>query len=230
MSTQYAEINVPFDSEMYDDTVAPEKVLRAPAWLFSMGAPLSNGFDKQIAAYHLLRVDLHWEDKAEGGMWHHVNRYVQWLARPGMRTYRETHGKPYVALAQHMVDEACTHLTALSIKRLVKHLMNYAIGAGAMPVMPRFPCNASWIVRSNESFLGYGDPRVVDDGTWCYPATAGYESCFPGKDYTYPFLVPANVPVSILEELPRGHAHDNSTSDELKRAHKNCAAFFKEFS
>ena len=226
----YADIRVPFDSEMFDETALPEKVLRAPRWLFSMGEPLRDGFDDQIAVYHLLGLELYWANK-DGSFWNHVSRYAHWLARPGMRTYRERHGKPYVALAQHLVDAASAKAHVVHIKRLVKHLMNHAIGTGAMPVMPRFPCNASWISRSDKSFLGHGDHRVIDDGEWCYPSVAGHDSCFPGTHYTYPFLVPAFAPVQRLMTLPRKHAKAGSTAtDELQRTHRNCEAFFKELS
>ena len=233
-SLLYADLRVPFDSEMFDETAPPEKVLRAPTWLFSMGKPLLDGFDDQIAAYHLLGTPLYWANK-DGSFYNHASRYAQWLARPGMRSYREQHGKPYVALAQHLVDAASTSKRVFHIKRLVKHLLTYAIGTGKMAIMPRFPCNASWISRSNTSFLGHGDHRVIDDGAWCYPSVAGEESCFPGTHYTYPFLVPPEAPVQTLQTLPHGlvadgHAEseDGRVAIELGRARKDCAAFFKE--
>ena len=128
---RYADIRVPFDSEQYDETAPPERVLCAPNWLFSHGDPLVNSFENQIAVYHLLGVNLYWSERGSGS---HVSRYAQWLARPGMHSYRETHGKPYVALAQHLVDAAVAHRDAVHIKGLVKHLMNHAISVGKMPV------------------------------------------------------------------------------------------------
>ena len=219
---RYADIRVPFDSEQYDETAAPERVLNAPFWLFSHGDPLVNGFEDQIAVYHLLGVNLYWSEKGSGS---HVSRFAQWLARPGMLTHRETHGKPYVALAQHIVDKATAHSDAVHIKRIVKHLLNYAVGAGKMPVMPRFPCNSSWISRGEEdSFLGHGDHRVVDDGAWCYPSTAGFDSCFPGEHYAYPFTVPQGAQVEVLNTLPEAF----ETTPELRAAHVACESFFKE--
>ena len=118
-----------------------------------------------------------------------------------MRTYRETHGKPYVALAQHIVESASAHKDAVHMKRIVKHLLSYAIGAGKMPLMPRFPCNSTWISRGDASFLGHEDHRVVDDGAWCYPSTAGFDTCFPGEHYTDPFTVPraASLVLSVSD-------------------------------
>jgi hypothetical protein len=216
---RYADICVPFDSEQFDETAPCEKVLNAPQWLFSHGDPLVNGFENQIAAYHLLGVNLWWSDEGSGS---HVSRYVQWLARPGMKTYRETHGKPYVQLAQHLVDASCNHADVAHIRRLVKHLMNYAIGAGAMPVMPRFSCNCAWIKRGDDSFMGHSDHRVVDDGHHCHPSTAGFDSCFPGQHYSFPFLVPVGARMETLDALPMNH----STNAELNQAHRACAAFF----
>ena len=223
---QYAEIRVPLDSEMFDENAPPEKVLRAPNWLFSMGGALLEGYDDQIAVYHLLQLPLYWANK-DGSFWNHVSRYAHWLARPGMRTYREQHGRAYVALSPHLVDPAASQADVVYIKRLVKRLLTYAIGEGAIAVMPRFPCNASWIGRSDKSFLGHGDHRVVDDGVWCYPSVAGHDSCFPGRHYTYPFLVPATAPVQRLLSLPRNKRR-GAASGELQRAHEDCDAFFKE--
>lgn len=216
---RYADICVPFDSEQFDETAPCEKVLNAPQWLFSHGDPLVNGFENQIAVFHLLGVNLYWSDEGSGS---HASRYVQWLARPGMKTYRETHGRPYVQIAQHMVDATCIHSDAAHIRRLVKHLMNYAIGAAAMPVMPRFACNCSWIKHGDDSFMGHSDHRVVDDGQHCYPSTAGFDSCFPGGTYSYPFLVPPDASVETLETLPVNY----TTTDELRQTHRDCASFF----
>jgi hypothetical protein len=217
---RYAEIRVPFDSEQYDETAAPERVLNAPYWLFSHGDPLVNGFTDQIAVYHLLGVNLYW---AETGSGSHASRYVQWLARPRMQTYRELR-TDYVELSQHLVDTASAHADAVHIKHLVKHLMTYAVDTGRLPVLPRFSCNSQWIKRGNESYLGYEDHRVVDDGTWCYPSTAGFDSCFPGVHYSYPFLTPTGARVETLETLPLLY----ETSEQLRRAQTACPAFFKE--
>lgn len=218
--TRYADICVPFDSEQFHEMAPCEKVLNAPQWLFSHGDPLVNNFENQIAVYHLLGVNLYFADEGSGS---HVSRYVQWLARPGMRTYRETHGKPYVQLAQHLVDASCHHADVAHVRRLVKHLMNYAIGAGAMPVLPRFACNCTWIKRGDDTRLGHSDHRVVDDGEWCHPSTAGLDSCFPGAHYTHTFLVPSGARVETLETLPMNH----TMTDELRQTHKDCAAFFE---
>ena len=216
---RYADICVPFDSEQFHETAPCERVLNAPQWLFSHGDPLVDGFENQIAAYHLLGVNLWWSDEGSGS---HASRYVQWLARPGMKTYRETHGKRYVQLAQHLVDASCNHADAAHVRQLVKHLMNHAIGVGMMPIMPRFSCNCAWIKRGDASFLGHGDHRVVDDGQHCYPSTAGFDSCFPGTHYSYPFLLPTGARVETLDSLPMNH----TVTDELRQARMDCASFF----
>jgi hypothetical protein len=91
-----------------------------------------------------------------------------------------------------------------------------------MPVMPRLACNCSWIERGDDSFLGHGDHRVVDDGQHCYPSTAGFDSCFPGGSYSYPFLVHVGAQVETLETLPVNY----TTTDELRQAHRDCSSFF----
>ncbi len=216
---RYADIRVPFDSEQFDETAAPERVLCAPNWLFSHGGPLVNGFVDQIAVYHLLGVELRWSGDAGS----HVGRYVQWLARPGMKTYREAH-TDYVAAAQPLVDAACAHPNAVHIKHLVRKFMSYAFGTGRLLIMPRFSCDSPWIQRGDDSMTGHGDRRVVDDGTWCYPSVAGFDSCFPGVHYTYPFLVPAGARVETIGTHP---PHFNS-SDVLSEAHVACPDFFKD--
>jgi hypothetical protein len=220
---RYADIQVPFDSEQYDEAAPPERVLCAPYWLFSHGDPLVNGFDDQIAVYHLLGVNLWWSDKGSGS---HVSRYVQWLARPGMRTAsNSTQGHRYVALAQRLMDATNERREAVHAKRVVKHLVSHAVSHGLFPVLPRFPCNASWISRGNESFLGHEDHRVVDDGVWCYPAPAGYDTCYPGEQFVYPFAVPAGAAVQVLDVLP-----DESLklTGEQKAVQTECKAYFNE--
>jgi hypothetical protein len=224
---KYQDICVPFDSEQFDETAPCEKVLQAPSWLFSHGDPLVNGWTDQIAVYHMLGVNLYWRNEGAGS---HVSRYVQWLARPGMRTWRSpptADGSPrhYVALAQHLVDAAAAHTDVVHLKRAVKHLMSHAIVNGEQPVMPRFACNATWMPRADDTALGYADHRVVDDGTWCHPSTAGLDSCFPGLHYDYTFTVPRDATVRILDALPTGGVN---ITELLQRTQNVCPEFFKE--
>jgi len=221
--TRYAEICVPFDSEAYDETAPCEKVLNAPMWLFSHGDPLVNGFVNQIAVYHLLGVNLYWSDKGSGS---HVSRYAQWLARPGMQTYRERHAGAYLRAASHLVERACAHTDISHMRFLVKHLFERAAYSGHMPVLPRFPCTCQWISRGDASFGGFEDHRVVDDGVQCHPSTAGFDSCFPGDQYTYEFLVPTDARVETMD----GMTHENinrthgSKINDVRRA---CAEFLE---
>lgn len=215
--TRYANICVPFDSEQFDETAPCEKVLNAPMWLFSHGDPLVNGFVDQIAVYHLLGVNLYWSDKGSGS---HVSRYAQWLARPGMKTYRERHTGAYLRASRHLVERACEHSDISHMRFLVKHLFERAASNGSMPVLPSFPCTCKWVIRGDASFLGFEDHRVVDDGAHCHPSTAGFDSCFPGDQYTYDFLVPPGARVETLD----GVVHDSIKSthgthiNEVRRA------------
>ena len=220
-ATRYADICVPFDSEQFDETASCEKVLKAPTWLFSHGDPLVNGFVDSIAVYHLLGVNLWWAEKGAGS---HVSRYAQWLARPGMQTYREQHVGMYVEAAEHLVKSACSHNDISHMRLLVKHLMLHAMADNALPILPGFSCNCAWIHRGNESILGHEDHRLVDDGTNCYPSPAGQDSCFPGKQFTYPFLVPVDAKVVSMEII---HTKENVSHVEQTNLKHECASFFE---
>ena len=218
--TLFADLCVPFDSEQYDETAPCEKILRAPTWLFSHGDPLVNGFPSTIAVYHLLGVNSWWGEQGSGS---HVSRYAQWLARPGMKTYRERHDGVYLKAPDLLIKAACAHKDISRTRLLVKHVMNSALSKNAMAIMPQFPCDCAWIRKGNTSYLGFEDHRVVDDGGRCYPAPAGWDSCFPGIHFTYPFLVPSNATVETLSRLP----NDNDDNDKHEHVRHACASFFE---
>jgi Nucleotide-diphospho-sugar transferase len=220
----YQDICVPWDAEEYDESAPCEKVLNAPLWLFHHGDPLRKGFEDQVAAYHLLGIELTWMNHGPGS---HASRYIQWLARPGMSTVTLDASKSYVALADALVEKAAGHEDVVHIKMLLKHFFNQAITDGKVPVMPRFSCSSPWIAKGDDSYLGINDLRVVDDGKDCYPSAAGFDSCWPNVHYVYPFtLKRLNIPWTLYETV--SHAPPAELTPLHKELHESCKAYFEE--
>jgi len=220
----YADICVPWDAEQFDESAPCEKVLNAPLWLFHHGDPLRKGFEDQVAAYHLLGIELTWMNNGPGS---HASRYIQWLARPGMSTVTLDAKRQYVALAGELVAKAAAHADVVHIKSLLKHFFNQAISDGKVPVMPRFSCDSPWIKRGEDSFLGIDDLRVVDDGADCYPSAAGFDSCWPNVHYTYPFTL-ERLGMKYETYTAVSHAAPDPLTEAHKEYHEKCKAYFEE--
>jgi len=221
---QYLPICTPWDSDDYDER-APDRcqlALNAPLWMWHHGDPLRKGFEDQIAAYHLLGIELQWLDEGPGS---HTSRFVQWLVRPGMEAVRCDPSLRYVAMSDAAVAAASNHTGALRIKALLKRFLSHAVSEGKMPVMPRFSCDSPWIKRGDDSFLGINDLRVVDDGAECFPSAAAFDSCWPFKHFVYPGqLLRQNITWEVYDAVPAS-TPDSATLQEYRRA---CNSYFEE--
>jgi hypothetical protein len=224
---QWLPICVPFDADEYDAR-APDRcqrALNAPLWLWHHGDPLRKGFEDQIAAYHLLGIELQWLDVGPGS---HTSRYVQWLVRPGMEVARADPRRRYVALRDDIVEAAANHSGAVRIKALLKHFFTRAVMEEAVPVMPRFSCNSSWIKRGDDSYLGINDLRVVDDGKDCYPSAAQFDSCWPLKYFVYPsILVRQNISWTVYPDAPSKEPPAVPTA-LFREVREQCGSYFEE--
>ena len=118
-----------------------------------------------------------------------MGRFTQWLARPGVHTFEMPAGTRYTRVAQSLVDAAANHKEVMRLKHLVKQAMAAATAADRILILPGFDCASPWIHTSETNRLGIEDHRVViaADGR-CYPAPAGWNSCFPGVHFAYPFM------------------------------------------
>ena len=224
---QFLKICTPWDSEDFD-AHAPdscELALNAPLWLWSHGDPLRKGFDDQIAAYHLLGIELQWMDKGPGS---HTSRYIQWLVRPGMSVARADPARSYLGLSDEVVARASNHSEAVHMKALLKHFFDAAVSVGKVPVMPRIPCSSPWIKRGDDSYLGIDDLRVADDGEWCYPGAADFDSCWPNVHFVYPqTLLQQGILWELVTETPR-RLPTTVDSAQLQEYHKHCRSYFEE--
>ena len=155
---EYKPIAVPFDSDAYDESAPPERMLSAPNWLFAHGDVLAGDFDGQTAVVHLLYVDLQWKNVGQGS---HVGRFVQWMARPGVHTFTMPPGSRYLRIAQSLVDAAANHKEVMRLKHVIKLAMEAATVAERILILPPFACDSPWIHTSETGRLGIEDKRVV---------------------------------------------------------------------
>ena len=222
---EFMRIAVPFDSEHYDESAPPEKVLSAPLWLFAHGDVMAGGFDDQVAVVHLLYTDLQWHNVGQGS---HVGRWVQWLARPGVHTFAMPPGTRYLALSQPLVDAASNHREVMRLKHLIKQAALTAAATNRTLVLPPFACTSPWVKVSDTNAVGVEDHRVVlaADGL-CYPAPAGWNSCFPGVHFVYPFMELGEGAGARTQVLTDASADPPRTqlTEELE---KLCPDFFSE--
>lgn len=98
------------------------------------------------------------------------------------------------------------------------------------PALPGFPCSSPWVGRENASALGYRDHRVADNGALCYPAPAGFDTCWPNFHFVYEAQLSTwTGPTKGVVRVVALHAdavltHENDTSVvEFRRA---CPQFF----
>lgn len=213
---EYTPIAIPFDSESYDETAPAEKMLSAPNWLFSHGDVMAGDFDDQVAVVHLLYVDLQWKNVGQGS---HVGRYVQWLARPGVHTFVMPPATRYLRIAQPLVDAAANHKEVMRLKHVIKGAAEVAAAQGRIIILPPFSCESPWIHTAETNRLGIEDHRVViaKDGL-CYPAPAGWNSCFPGVHFVYPFMVLGEgAQEEVLSELPKTPPAKTAASAEIEK-------------
>lgn len=183
---QFAVIRTPFDAEDFDESEGPEKILRAPAWLWSHGDPLENGFTDQTLVYHLLGVTKSWQAGERAGG--HIGRYAQWIVRPGMKSIQPPVGKRFAELEQNLVDHAARQ-NFETMQVLIRDFFDHCAFQGFIPIVPAFSCASPWLKKSEESLLGIYDHRVVDDGNSCFPSPMNGDNCIPNEHYFYPMTV-----------------------------------------
>jgi hypothetical protein len=193
-------IAVPWDAEVFSEAAAPERILSAPLWLFCHGDTTADDFDDQAALIHLTWTHLRWRAKAAGSQ---VGKLVQWAARVGLQTLRLPPDALFVSIAQPVVDAAAGHSDEVHLKFVMKHLAAYAAAEGAVIVLPSFDCGSPWIRRGERSRTGVSDHRVVvaADGR-CYPSPAGYNSCFLGEHFVFPWMLATEHRVVELNATP----------------------------
>lgn len=97
-------IRTPSDDAAFDEDAPPEKVLAAPPTLWAFGGVLEFGWPRETGVSHLLGIAKSWTTMQYG--FQHSGRLAQWVLRPGMRTMtlHDFGGRPFMRLAQHMVD------------------------------------------------------------------------------------------------------------------------------
>lgn len=214
--SRFTTIRTPFDSEEFDDTAPPELVLEGPDWLWSHGDKLEYGFDKEVAVFHLLGIEKFWINRRLGS---HAGRFAQWLMRPGMEGVVLNTTRPFMQPGQHLVDLVARE-GYVRLKTMLASFIKHAINLGHMPVLPKLNCSEAWISQDSSTALGYMDHRVVDDGKWCYPSPAGYDTCWPNTHYVYEPMVREQLVVKTVV------FHDTNGTEEFVRYQKDCPHFF----
>jgi hypothetical protein len=145
-----------------------------------------------------------------------------------MRAVRVDPDLKYVALSDELVARASNHADVVRIKLLLKHFFNQAVSEGKVPVMPKIDCFSPWIKKGDDSFLGIDDLRVADDGEWCYPGAAGFDSCWPNLHFVYPHtLRQQNIGWEVYHTAPP--SEPPAPSPRLEEYHEKCGSYFSEF-
>lgn len=222
----YHTIRIPFDSEAYDETAPPEKVLVGPNWLWSHGDLMMDGHLDEISLYHLLRIKKIWGTEGTEAS-SHAGRHAQWMVNPGMPSYEfASTNKSLVALSQDSVDKAAKHPDESKMKKLIKHFFVYAYSNGAMPVMPQWSCSLSPWLKVSETSLCVDDHRVIfDSHCQCTPSPGG-EFCFAGKHFYYKSMIPALEKITEIGMLPPTSGTKKQTPGELISAKQQCPDYF----
>ena len=182
----YTPVCTPPDSPYYDATVPCESLAAGPGWLWAHGLFASHGWREASAAVHLLAIEKTWHPTMLGS---HAGRFAVTVAQ-GLFDPRLM---PMPAEPPPLTPPAPAWTAAVSesydmATRAIVAAFDAALAAKQPAVLHEIPCNARWIQRSNLSRSGILDWRIVEtpDGR-CWPAQAGYDSCFVHKHFLWPF-------------------------------------------
>jgi hypothetical protein len=210
---KFARISVPFDDREYDENAVDELVLHAPDWVWTHGDQLTQGYQNQIAVYHLLGVNFFWSETGGGS---HGGRISQWVVSPGMHSLRLVENKTFAQLSQPLVDASLFSVESLRI--VVKALFQLAYHENHIPILPRWPCYKSlWLLKPH-------DHRVIrnfDDGT-CTVAPGGWDSCIVNQHYVY---AEQNPPPATLV-ISNISMHNTQTLRRQMRIRDACPDYF----
>ena len=191
-SVAFTRACTPFDAPEYDPTVPCERLAAAPNYVWTHGEVLWAGWPEATAAVHLLGVEHRWTPYWSGS---HAGRFDQVLAsdvfdlrllpRPDERHMPPlTHPTPAQSRRTNSFEEA---------KDMVTVQIWQAYRLDKLPVLHALNCSSMWIERSEWSRTGILDWRVVQtpDGR-CWPANAGFDSCWSFDQFAWTFLLESN--------------------------------------
>ena len=184
----YTPACTPSDSPYYDPAVPCESIAAGPPWLWAHGVFASHGWREASAAVHLLSIEKTWHPTFLGS---HAGRFAVAVAQ-GLYDPRLM---PMPAKPPPLTPPAPAWTAAVNesydlATRAIVSAFDAALEAHEAVLLHEIPCNARWIHRSDLTRSGILDWRIVEtpDGR-CWPAQAGYDSCFLHKHLLWPFLL-----------------------------------------
>jgi len=196
------QLHVPEDAEVPGGP--SELLVAAPPWLWTAGTFAQRGWSYDPAAppltamTHLLGTDVQFAEEPIGC---HTGRLVTAMAAGYVSTLGSmgaAHKVRLLRLRQAVVDKAAQNESIEPLRELIRRFALLAALAGAgeenrvIPLMPRVPCDAPWVRRSNETVTGVYDKRLVvvggpGEAARCFVGATGWDSCWPWKAVAFAF-------------------------------------------
>ena len=183
-------------------------VFRAPPWIVTSGGDATYGWSwhdvpPSSALTHLLGVETAFVPEVlhHGS---HVGRVLYAMAFGYVDVPCEA---DLTSVATSLVDRAANE-SFDALQTLMRNAYYASLATDTLLVVPKIPCSAPWLKRSEQARFGVHDRRVIATESGCFLTAGGWDDCWPSEHVCYPFQLRGS------QRSPLMHKHHYSVLRE----------------
>ena len=184
-------------------------VFHAPPWIITTGGDATYGWSwhdvpPSSALTHLLGIETAFVPvvQTQGS---HVGRVLYAMAFGYVNV--PCAGVELTSIATHLVERAANESFA-ALQTLMRNAYYASLATDTLLIVPKIPCSAPWLQRSNRARYGVHDRRVIATDNGCYLTAGGWDDCWPSEHVCYPFQLEG------AQRSPLMHKHHYSVLRE----------------